>query len=142
GWLGWLSLTIAALLALAIVRIADHNPEGIGAIQLAPTIVLVLAVAMLLELATAEPGPAAGDNATGVGIALELVRALDAALPRHLTVELVLQGAGDSEAIGLRRYLRAHRQERTPADTVVVGIAPCPAGTPRWWTSDGPLVPL
>ena len=142
GWLGWLSLTIAALLALAILRIAGHHSEAIGAIQLAPTIVLVLALALLLELATADPGPAAGDNGTGVAVAMELARALDAAAPRHVAVELVLQGAGDGEGIGLRQYLRAHRHERKPADTIVLGIAACAAGTPRWWISDGPLVPL
>jgi hypothetical protein len=142
GWLGWLSLTIAALLALAILRIAGHHSEAIGAIQLAPTIVLVLVLALLLELATADPGPAAGDNGTGVAIAMELARALDAAAPRQVTVELVLQGAGDTEGIGLRRYLRTHRDERTPPGTIVLGVAACTAGTPRWWTSDGPLVPL
>jgi len=142
GWLGWLSLTIAALLALAILRIAGHHSEAIGAIQLAPTIVVVLALALLLELATADPGPAAGDNGTGVAIAMELARALDAAPPRHVAVELVLQGAGDTEGIGLRRYLSAHRNERKPADTIVLGVAACTAGAPRWWTSDGPLVPL
>jgi hypothetical protein len=142
GWLGWLSLTIAALLALAILRITGHHSETIGAIQLAPTIVLVLAVALLLELATAEPGPAAGDNGTGVGVAMELVRALDAAPPRHVAIELVLQGAGDTEGIGLRTYLRTHREELTPANTIVLGVAACSTGTPRWWTTDGALVPL
>jgi Peptidase family M28 len=142
GWLGWLSLTIVALLALAIVRIGGHKSETIGAIQLLPTIVLVLSVALLLELATAEPGPAAGDNGSGVGVAIELVRALDAAPPRHVAVELVLQGAGDAEGLGLRRYLRSHRAELTPGNTVVIGVAACGSGSPRWWTSDGPLIPL
>jgi hypothetical protein len=142
GWLGWLSLTIVALLVLAILRIAGHTSETIGAIQLPPTIVLVLAVALLLELATADPGPAAGDNGTGVGVAIELARALDAAPPRHVAVELVLQGAGDGDGLGLRRYLRARRAELVPADTVVLGIAACGSGSPRWWTSDGPLMPL
>ncbi len=142
GWLGWLAVTIAALLAIAILRIEGHTSETIGAIQLLPTILLVLAVALLLELATADPGPAAGDNASGVGVAVELARALDAAPPRHVAVELVLQGAGDAEGLGLRRYLRAHRTELTPADTIVLGVAACGAGSPRWWTGDGPLIPL
>ena len=142
GWLGWLSLTIVGLLALAILRIAGHTSQTIGAVQLFPTIVLVLAVARLLELATADPGPAAGDNGTGVGVAIELARALDAAPPRHVAVELVLEGAGDGDGLGLRRYLRARRAELSPADTIVLGIGACSSGSPRWWTSDGPLVPL
>jgi hypothetical protein len=142
GWLGWISVTVLGLLVLAILRVEGHHSRTIGAIQLVPTVVLVFAVALLLELATAEPGPAAGDNGTGVGVAVELARALDAAPPRHLSAELVLQGAGDAGGIGLRRYLRARRKELTPAGTVVLGIAACGGGLPRWWTSDGPLVPL
>ena len=127
---------------LAILRVEGHHSRTIGAIQLVPTVVLVFAVALLLELATADPGPAAGDNGTGVGVAVELARALDAAPPRHLSAELVLQGAGDAGGIGLRRYLRARRKELTPAATVVLGVAACGGGLPRWWTSDGPLVQL
>jgi hypothetical protein len=142
GWLGWLSLTTLALLAIAILRIEGHTSKLIGAIQLAPTIVLVFAVALLLELATADAGPAAGDNGTGVGVAIELARALDTAPPRHVSVELVLQGAGDEGGIGLRRYLRARRVDRTPGNTIVLGVAACSQGYPRWWVSDGPFIPL
>jgi hypothetical protein len=142
GWLGWLSLTTVWLLVLAILRVEGHHSKLIGAIQLVPTVALVLTLAALLDLATADSGPAAGDNGSGVAVALELARALDTAPPRHVAVELVLQGAGDSSAIGLRRYLRARRSELTAASTIVIGVAPCSAGTPRWWSSDGPLVPL
>lgn len=142
GWLGWVSLAIVWLLVLAILRVEGHTSQTIGAIQLAPTVALVLALALLLELATADPGPAAGDNGTGVAVAVELARALDAAPPRHIAAELVLQGAGDGGGIGLRRYLRARRQELGPANTVVLGIAACTGGRPRWWTGDGPLIPL
>jgi hypothetical protein len=142
GWLGWLSLTIVWLLVLAILRVEGHTSQTIGAIQLPPTVVLVFALAALLELATADPGPAAGDNGSGAAVAVDLVRALDAAAPRHVVPELVLQGAGDGAGIGLRRYLRARRAERTAANTVVLGIAACTEGQPRWWTSDGSLVAL
>jgi hypothetical protein len=142
GWLGWLSLTVIWLLVLAILRVEGHHSKLIGAIQLVPTVGLVLTLAALVELATTDPGPAAGDNGSGVAVALELARALDTAPPRHVAVELVLQGAGDSTAAGLRRHLRARRKEHTAANTIVVGIAPCSSGAPRWWSSDGPLVPL
>jgi hypothetical protein len=142
GWLGWLSVTVIWLLVLAILRVEGHHSKLIGAIQLVPTVFLVLAIAALLELATADPGPAAGDDGSGVAVAVELARALDAAPPRHVAVELVLQGAADSSAIGLRRYLGARRRELTAANTIVIGVAPCSSGAPRWWSTDGPLVPL
>jgi hypothetical protein len=44
--------------------------------------------------------------------------------------------------IGLRRHLRGRREDRRPANTVVLGIAACGAGRPCWWVSDGAMVPL
>ncbi|HUE25637.1 MAG TPA: M28 family peptidase [Solirubrobacteraceae bacterium] len=142
GWVGWLVVAILWLLAVAVLRLDSDKGQVIGAIQLPPTVALVLAFAMLLELGTADWSPAAGDNASGVAVAVALARALGAAPPAHLAVELVLTGAGDGGQLGLRRYLRAHRAEQSRADTVVLGVAPCTDGRPRWWRSDGAFLPL
>lgn len=142
GWLGWLCLAIVWLLAVAVLRVAGQHGTAIGLLQLPPTVGLVLTVALLLEHGLSDAGPGATDNATGVAVAISLLNALAAAPPRHLTVELVLHGAGDSGGIGLRRYLRSRRRELRPANAVVLGIAACRTGTPRWWTGDGPLLPL
>jgi hypothetical protein len=77
-----------------------------------------------------------------VAVALALARALDAAPPARLAVDIVLQGAGDGGGLGLRKHLRARRGVLRPADAVVLGIAACGAGRPRWWTADGALVPM
>jgi hypothetical protein len=77
-----------------------------------------------------------------VAVAAELFEAVKSAPAAHLDVELVLTGAGDRDQIGLRRYFRARRRERRPANTVVLGTAACSAGAPRWWTGDGALLPL
>ncbi len=129
------------LLAVAIARVGGSKGTSIGALQLPPTIALVLALALLAELASSEFGPAAGDNGSGVAAALALTRALDAGPPRNASVELVLTGAGDGLPIGLRRHLRARRDKLKATNTVVIGIAPCAAGDARWWVSDGPLLP-
>ncbi len=142
GWIGWLVVAIVWLLVVAFLRLEGHRSQAIGAIQLPPTVALVLGFALLLELATADWSPAAGDNASGVAVAIALARALGAAPPAHLAVELVLTGAGDGGQLGLRRYLRARRAERTAPTTVVLGLASCAGGMPRWWRSDGALVPL
>jgi hypothetical protein len=110
-------------------------------LQLVPTVALLLAFALLLDLGMSRFGPGAGDNGSGIAAATALARALDAAPPRHLTVDLVLQGAGDGEGTGLRRYLHSRTGARSAADTVVLGFAACGAGHPHWWLSDGALVP-
>jgi hypothetical protein len=99
-------------------------------------------LALLLDLASSERSPAGGDNGTGVAVALELARALDAAPLRHVDVEVVLTGAGDIQGLGLRQYLRNRKGSIGPRDTAVLGIAACTAGTPCWWSSEGQLRPL
>jgi hypothetical protein len=142
GWTGWLVLALVWVLVVAILRVSGARGVTVGIVQLIPTAALAVVLALLLDLASADYGPAAGDNASGVAVALALVRALDVGPPRHLAVEVVLQGAGDGAMLGLRRHLRARRRELTPKTVVVLGIGPCGAGQPRWWVSDGPLLPL
>ena len=142
GWLGWLALALIWLEVVAILRVQGHHGEAISVAQLPPTLAVVLALAALLELALAGVSPAGEDNATGVAVALALARALDATRPANLDVEVVLTGAGDHDGIGLRRFLRAHRHDHAPPDTILVGIAACSGGSVRWWRSDGRLVAL
>ena len=142
GWLGWLAMALIWVLAIAVLRVAGHKGSALGALQLVPTVGLVLALAALLELATAGWGPSANDNGSGVGAAVALVNALDAAAPRRLAVDLVLQGASDGDGIGLRSYLRARRSSRRAPNTIVLGLDASAAGSPVWFVSDGALIPL
>lgn len=142
GWLGWLAIVLGWLLVTAVLRAGGGGGGALGAVQLMPTVALVLALAALLEHASADYCPGAGDNASGVAIAIALARALDAAPPRHVAVEVVLTGAGDGPGIGLDHYLRRRGRSLAPADTVVLGIGACATGAPRWWCSDGALLPL
>ncbi len=142
GWLGWIVIALAWELAVSIARLEGSNDGPVSVLQFVPTVGLVLALALLLELASSDFGPAAADNGSGAAVALGLTAALDAAPPHNVQVELVLQGAGDGGAVGLRRYLRARRRQRLATNTIVIGIGPCGSGQPRWWISDGPLIPL
>jgi hypothetical protein len=142
GWIGWLAIAIIWLLATAILRVEGHHSTAVGIAQLLPTIGLLAAAVLLLEQAGSDFSPAAGDNGTGVSVALLLGRALAVSPPANLDVEVLLTGAGDGDGWGLRRYLAARHRGRRPQNTVVLGIAACGAGQPRWWRSDGSLFPL
>lgn len=142
GWIGWLAIFLAWLLVTAVLRLEGHHGSVVGVIQLLPTVALVLALAVLLELASSEFGPAAADNGTGVAAVISVALALDAAPPAEAAVEVVLSGAGDGSGIGLRRYLRARRQALRTENSVVLGVGACGAGLPRWWHSDGTFVPV
>lgn len=142
GWLAWLAITFAWLLVTAVLRNGGHTGQALGVAQLIPTAALILALALLLELAISQFGPSAGDNASGVAVALALARALDVSPLRNLEVEVVLQGASDGSMIGLTRHLRARRQDRRASNTIILGIGACGAGQGCWWTSDGIMLPL
>jgi Peptidase family M28 len=142
GWLAWLAIAMVWLLVVSVLRVDGYKGTTIGLVQLPPTAGLVLALALLLEQGTARFGPGANDNGSGAAAAIALARALDVSPPRRLDVELVLQGAGDCGAIGLRRYLRPRRKTYTAPTTIVLGIAACGQGDPCWFDSDGALVPV
>ncbi|MDQ6607001.1 MAG: M28 family peptidase [Actinomycetota bacterium] len=142
GWIGWLAIFLVWMLVTALLRLGGQHGSAIGVAQLVPTVALVLALAILLELASSEFGPAAADNGSGVAAVIYIARALDAAPPLEAAVEVVLTGAGDGSGIGLRRYLRRRRGVLRADNSVVVGIGACAAGQPRWWQSDGALVPV
>jgi hypothetical protein len=139
GWLGWMCVALSALIVVAILRLEGSGGLVLDLVQLVPTVALLIAAALLLDYATSHWAPAANDNSSGVAAAIALTRALDAAPPSHLVTDLVLQGASDADGIGLRRYLSARRQARKAPTTVVLGFAPCGAGRPRYWISDGNL---
>ena len=42
----------------------------------------------------------------------------------------------------MRRYLKAHQRELKDRTTIVLGIAASGGGPPRWWRSDGRLIPI
>jgi Peptidase family M28 len=142
GWLAWITIATAWLLGTAVMRIAGVSKQTVGAVQLVPTVALLIAVPLLLDIAGADWSPGANDNASGVAVALALVSALDAAPPAGVVVDLVLAGAGEGGGIGLRKYLRANRREVQPGNAIVLGVAPSGGGRPRWWLSDGPFIPL
>jgi hypothetical protein len=166
GWLGWLCIGFVWLLVIAILRAGGNQSTLLAIAQFVPTALLVLVVAALLELGTAGYGPAANDNGSGAAAAVALVRALDAAPPRYMDVELVLAGEGEGGGLGLRTHLRrpapaqpdprrarGHRlgrwrgrrpgrRELDRTNAAVLAFAPCGAGSLRWWTSDGSFLPL
>ncbi|MDO8213442.1 hypothetical protein [Conexibacter sp. CPCC 206217] len=153
GPFAWIVLALLGVAVCAVLRIADVDGSGIGAIQLVPTLVLLVALGLLLDAAlsraptpaaetdgamapaAAEPGPSAPE------IVLAAAQALDATVLRRVSVEVVIAGAGTGQALGFLAYLR--RRRPSPERNVVIEIAEGAAVTvPTWWTRDGALLPL
>ena len=142
GPLAWLALALALVAAAAGARLGGAGGTGLDVLQLLPTLGLLAALALFVDVALSSPVPGAAEPASGAAVAIALARALDLAPPRRLAVELVLAGAGDGPSLGMRQFVRARRGRWRPEATAVLQVGACARGTPRWWVSDGPLVPL
>ena len=132
---------MALIGAAGAARIADVGGEVLGPLQIPPSVVLLLLLAGWLELWVAEPAVGAVD-ATGPAAALAVASALRERPPRRLAVDVVLAGASDGPALGMRAHVAARRRVLRPDEVAVIHLEPCAAGTPRWWEREGRLFPL
>jgi hypothetical protein len=116
-----------AVTATAAARVAGYEPGWLGAVQLVPTIVLLVTLAAALDVALSGWSPGANDNASGVAVAVQLFDELSREPPHMLTPVLLLAGAGHPLPRGAGRHLDL------PAERVMLlEIGPCGAGTPAW----------
>ena len=111
-------------------------------VQLAASIVVLFELALLLDVALSRFVPGANADASAVAVALAVAAALDRDPPRHLAVDLVLAGAGEGPALGMRAEVRGWRRRFAREDVVVLELRPCGRGRPRYWKRDGLGLPL
>lgn len=131
---GLLAIALAAVAACAGARLAGVEGTGIGAVQLVPTVVLIVLAALFADSAAARtPDSAPG---TGPAVALATAVALDARPPRRLAPEVLISGAGESGAPGMRSYVAARRRDVRPEDVVVIHLAARP-GPVRYLVREG-----
>ena len=115
------ALGLVALAAAARVAL-DAAGVLVGALQLVPTAILVLAVGALADAAVAAPAPAPGGDPPAE-VAVAAARMLTAVPLRHVGLEVVLTGAGP---LG-RRVFR--RRDRRPPEAVALALVGSAAET-------------
>jgi len=144
GPYGVMAAALAALVGCTLARVLGAEGITLGAVQLVPTVVALLAVGVALDQsAAAAPLRGAGADASAAAVAVALVAALDALPPRALAVDCVLAGAGGAHALGLRGWIRAERRAGVRAEQIaVLHVAACGAGRPVFWERDGLVVAL
>ena len=126
----WLAACALAVTATAAARVAGVEGTALGAVQLLPTIALLVGAAVAADTALAAPTRGA-DTATAVAAAIAL---LGLPVPPRFSAGLVLYGAGDAGALALRAHLRRERLD--PTRTLIVRLGP--GGTTPVWTARHP----
>jgi hypothetical protein len=135
-----LLLSTAAVVLCAALRIPGIEGKLLTALQFIPTVVLIVHVPLLVDIALSDPVPGANDNASGVATALRLAERHGGAL-EHFDVWVLFTGAQESFGLGMREFLRARRGELPRTDTVFLSLDELGAGDVRFSRREGILVP-
>ena len=107
--------------------------------QFVPTVLLILLIPAFVDVELSGAGPdeaGAAAAATAVRVGQELAGQLD-----HFAVWVVLTGANQPSALGMRAWLRRHRDELTRERTAVIAIGPVGDGPVHWSRREGGIAP-
>ena len=108
-----MALSMLVILVSCGLRLAGVEGTAVTAVQFVPTVLLILLIPALVdvELSTA------GSDAAGAAAAAAAVRVGDELAGRldHFAVRVVLTGANQPSALGMRAWLRRHRRRARSA---------------------------
>ena len=130
-------LALLVLLACCVLRAGGMEGTALTIVQFIPTVVLIVYVALLLDVALSPATPGENDNASGAGVVLRLTERLDGL--EYFGVHVLFTGSQKAMAQGMRAFLRAHRKG-LPGDTVVLNVDAVGGGDVRLTKKEGPLL--
>lgn len=133
---------LGAMLLVAIgcgLRLAGVQGPAVSALQFVPTVGLILALPLLVDIALNTPTPGANDNASGVATALALAEEIGDGL-EHFDVWVLLTGAHEGGALGMAAWLRRHRKSLDHQRTVMINLDEVGAGEVRYAAREGALI--
>jgi hypothetical protein len=135
--------SLVVILVCALLRLIGITPLPVTVVQFVATVVLIVAVPLLLDIALSGVVPGANDNASGVATVLRLAQRFGGAnLLRHFEVMVLLPGAEEGFLLGMRAWLRRHKKELDASSTIFVNVDTVGHGTVRWQTKSGFIFPL
>ena len=130
---------IIVILACALVRLFDIDALALTIVQFIPTVVLIVSVPLLMDIALSGVTRGENDNASGVATALRLADRYGGTLD-HFDVWVVFTGAGKSLMLGMREWLSRNRRELARSSTVFLDIGQMGHGTVRYARKEGFVV--
>ena len=128
------------LLAVTAARLGGVDADWLAIVQLIPTAICLVSVALLIDIALSGVVPGAYDNASGVAAVLSVAQQLDADPPQNLDLWVVLPGAEECNCEGMARWVTAHRDELDRESTVFLNVDSVSYGDPHYLTSEGAIV--
>jgi hypothetical protein len=136
-WVG-----LAPLLPILGARMAGLDATWLSAIQAIPTIVLIVAAFLLIDIALSEIVPGAYDNASGVAAVLSAAEELTTDPPENLDVWIVLTGSEESFCEGSRAFVRSRRKQLDRESTYFVNVDSVSFGQVAYEVSQGAVISI
>jgi hypothetical protein len=130
---------LCLLLACCLLRLTGLEGTLLSAIQFVPTVTLVVAVPLFLDVALSPPELGDNENASGVALALGLAERLAGRL-EHFELHLLLSGSQKAVAGGCSDFLRRYRGALDRERVVFLNLDQVGAGTVRYSSREGALV--
>jgi hypothetical protein len=131
-----------AVLVCCILRLASLSGLVLTVVQFIPTVLLIVAVALLLDIALSPTKAGETDNATGAALAPRLAERFGGGRLEHFGVHVLLSGSQTAVAGGSRAFLRRHKRDLDRERTVVLNLDAVGSGTVRYTSREGPLVAI
>ena len=132
--------SLAILLPILGARMAGFDSTLISLLQLPPTLVLLVGIFLLTDIALSGVVPGANDNASGVATVLSLAEELDTDPPANLDVWVLLTGGEECLQEGMRSFVRTHRADLDRTTTYFVNVDTVGHGTVRFEVGAGWVV--
>ncbi len=132
--------SLAPLLPVLGLRMAGIDAPWVSILQVIPTILLIVAVFLLTDIALSKTVPGAYDNASGVAAVLSIAEALRDDPVENLDVWVVLTGSEESLDEGMRAFVRRHRKEFDREHTVFLNVDSPAYGSPHYQVAQGPVI--
>jgi hypothetical protein len=131
--------SIVVVFACAVLRLAGIDATPLTVVQFLATVVLIVSVPMLADVALSETVPGANDNASGVATVLRLADRYGGDLD-HFDVWVVFTGAEEGMELGMRAWLRAHKRELDSERTAFLCVDQVGRGTVRYARREGYVI--
>ena len=131
-----------AILVCCVLRLAGLSGLLLTVAQFIPTVLLIVAVALLLDIALSPTKAGENDNATGAALVLRLAERFGGGRLDHFDVHVLLTGGQKAIAAGSRAFLKRHKHELGRERAVVLNLDAVGSGTVRYTSREGPLVAI
>jgi Peptidase family M28 len=131
-----------AVVVCCLLRLAGLSGLLLTVVQFVPTVLLIVAVALLLDIALSPARAGENDNASGAALALRLAERFQGGRLEHLDLHVVLTGGQKAIAAGSRAFLKRHKRELGRERTVVVNLDAVGSGTVRYTSREGPVLAI